>query len=165
MSVTRWDPFRDLLTIQDEMARLFDRAYTGRGGGTGEGATPRLRGWVPALDIAEEEDSYLVSAELPGVKADDLDITLEEGLLTIQGERRFEEETGGRQYHRIERHYGSFRRAITLPSQVQADRIEARFEGGVLIVRVPKADEAKPRKIQVQVGGNRPPVSGESTVA
>jgi HSP20 family protein len=165
MSVTRWDPFRDLLTIQDEMTRLFDRAFSGRGDRS-EGAQPRLRAWAPALDIAEEKDTYVVTAEVPGVKADDLDITLEEGLLTIQGQRRFEEETGDRQYHRIERHYGSFRRAITLPSQVQTDQIQARFEDGVLTVRVPKAEEAKPRKIQVQLGGaDRRSVEGSSTVA
>ncbi len=149
MSVARWDPFRDLLSIQDEMNTLFNRAYGER---SGEGEQ-RQRSWAPALDIAEHKDAYLVQVELPGVKPDDLEITLEDGLLTIQGERNFTQESGDQQFHRIERRYGRFRRSITLPTQVQADAIEASFEDGLLTVRVPKAEEAKPRRINVQVGG------------
>jgi HSP20 family protein len=162
-SVTRWDPFRDLLSIQDEMNTLFNRAYGERA--PGEGAEQRQRLWAPALDIAEQKDAYLVQVELPGVRPDDLDITLEDGLLTIQGERRFTQESSEQQFHRIERRYGRFRRSITLPTQVQADAIEASFEDGLLTVRVPKAEEAKPRRINVQVGGSSGPsaVEGSST--
>jgi HSP20 family protein len=161
-SVTRWDPFRDLLSIQDEMNTLFNRAYGERA--PGEGGEQRLRLWAPALDIAEQKDAYLVQVELPGVRPDDLDITLEDGLLTIQGERRFTQESSEQQFHRIERRYGRFRRSITLPTQVQADAIEASFEDGLLAVRVPKAEEAKPRRINVQVGGSSgPSVEGSST--
>jgi HSP20 family protein len=121
--------------------------------------------WAPALDISERKDAYVVTVEVPGVKAEDLDITLEDGLLTIQGERQFTSESSEQQYHRVERRYGSFRRSITLPSQVKADAIEASFEDGVLEVVVPKAEEAKPKKISVRAGGGRQQVEGTSTQA
>jgi HSP20 family protein len=162
MSVSRWDPFRDLLTIQDEMNQLFGRAF-GERQAQGEGAGPALRAWAPALDISEQKDAYVVTVELPGIKQEDLDITLEDGLLTLQGERRFEQESADEQYHRIERRYGSFRRAITLPSQVEADAIEASFADGVLTVRVPKAEEARPKKIEVRVGAGSTAVEGTSS--
>jgi HSP20 family protein len=154
MSVSRWDPFQDLLAIQDEMNQVFGRARQGQGGG---------RVWAPALDISERKDAYVVTVEVPGVNPDDLDITLEDGLLTIQGERQFTQESTEQQFHRVERRYGSFRRSITLPSQVQADSIEASFENGVLEVVVPKAEEAKPKKISVKAGGSRQEVTGTST--
>ena len=160
MSVARWDPFRDLLSIQDEMNTLFNRAYGERSGESEQ----RQRSWAPALDIAEQKDAYVVQVELPGVKPDELEITLEDGLLTIQGERQFTQESTEQQFHRIERRYGRFRRSITLPTQVQADAIEASFEDGLLTVRVPKAEEAKPRKINVQVaGGGQKTVEGTSS--
>jgi HSP20 family protein len=156
MSVSRWDPFQDLLAIQDEMNQVFGRARQGQGAGG--------RVWAPALDISERKDAYVVTVELPGVKADDLDITLEDGLLTIQGERQFTSESSEQQYHRVERRYGAFRRSITLPAQVKADAIEASFEDGVLEVVVPKAEEAKPKKITVRAaGGGRQQVEGTST--
>jgi HSP20 family protein len=153
MSVSRWDPFQDLLAIQDEMNQLFGRAV-GQGPGRGQGQSGD-RVWAPALDISERKDAYVVTVEVPGIKAEDLDITLEDGLLTIQGERRFTQESSEQQFHRVERRYGSFRRSITLPAQVQAEQIEASFEDGVLQVIVPKAEEAKPKKISVRSGGGR----------
>ena len=162
MTVSRWDPFQDLLSIQDEMNQLFTRAFgRERPGQAGEAVQQRL--WAPALDISERKDAYVVTVEVPGVKAEDLDITLEDGLLTIQGERQFSQETSEQQWHRVERRYGSFRRSITLPSQVQADAIEASFDNGVLEVIVPKAEEAKPKKITVRPGGGRQEVQGTST--
>ena len=158
MSVSRWDPFQDLLAIQDEMNQVFGRARQGQGQGGG-------RMWAPALDISERKDAYVVTVEVPGVNPDDLDITLEDGLLTIQGERQFTQESTEQQFHRVERRYGSFRRSITLPSQVQADAIEASFENGVLEVVVPKAEEAKPKKISVKAGGSRQEVQGKSTTS
>jgi HSP20 family protein len=162
MSVSRWDPFQDLLAIQDEMNQLFGRAV-GQGPGRSQGQSGE-RMWAPALDISERKDAYVVTVEVPGIKAEDLDITLEDGLLTIQGERRFTQETTEQQFHRVERRYGSFRRSITLPTQVQAEQIEASFEDGVLEVIVPKAEEAKPKKISVRSGGGRQ-VEGSSTPA
>jgi HSP20 family protein len=164
MSVSRWDPFQDLLAIQDEMNQLFGRAVGQGGQARGQGQVAE-RMWAPALDISERKDAYVVTVEVPGIKADDLDITLEDGLLTIKGERRFTQESTEQQFHRVERRYGSFRRSITLPAQVQADRIEASFEDGVLQVVVPKAEEAKPKKISVRAGGGREQVEGTSTPA
>ena len=165
MTVSRWDPFQDLLSIQDEMNQLFTRAFgRERPGQSGEPVQHRL--WAPALDISERKDAYVVTVEVPGVKPEELDITLEDGLLTIQGERRFTQESSDQQFHRVERRYGSFRRSITLPSQVQADQIEASFDNGVLEVVVPKAEEAKPKKITVRPGtAGRQQVEGTSTSA
>ncbi len=158
MSVMRWDPFRDLLSIQEEMNELFNRAF-----GQRERGEPSARLWAPALDIAERKDAYLVKVELPGVKPEDLDISLEDGLLTVSGERQFTQESSDERYHRVERRYGAFRRSITLPSQVKADAIEASFDDGVLSITVPKAEEARPKKITVRAGGSPRQVEGTST--
>jgi HSP20 family protein len=153
MSVLRWDPFQDLLSLQDEMNRVFDRAF---------GQTTReqgMRGWAPALDIAERKDAYLVAVELPGVNPDDIDVTLENNLLTIQGERRQAQDSSEQRYHRIERAYGGFRRSVSLPSSVEADAIQASYDNGVLHLLVPKAEEAKPRRIAVAAGEQRKAVT------
>jgi HSP20 family protein len=158
-NLARWDPFQDLLAIQDEMNQLFGQA-TGQGGRT-TGGEAGTRAWAPALDIAERNDAYVVTVEVPGIKPEQLDITLENGALTISGERRFETEIKEEQYHRIERRYGAFRRSITLPDRVKADAVEASFEDGLLQVVVPKAEEAKPKRIEVRAG--RPSVEGTSS--
>jgi HSP20 family protein len=150
MSVMRWDPFRDLTSIQDEINQMFDRVFGRRTAGAGREGGPSAVNWAPAVDISERKDAYVVTAEVPGVKPEELQVTLEDGLLTIQGERRMEEESSDRQYHRVERRYGAFRRSITLPSQVQADAIKASYSDGVLQVVVPKAESAKPKKIEVR---------------
>jgi HSP20 family protein len=150
----RWDPFQDLRNAQEqeEMAQMSPMlahalGLHGQQQGSGRATTTA---WAPALDISERKDAYLVTVELPGVEADDLEITLEDGLLTIQGERHFAHDSSEQQFHRIERRYGAFRRAITLPAQVQAEQIEASFGNGVLQVVVPKMEEAKPKRIQVR---------------
>jgi len=155
-TMMRWDPFQDLRSAQEEMAEmaqmspmlahalgLHAQQVSGRATTTA---------WAPALDISERKDAYLVTVELPGVEADDLEITLEDGLLTIQGERHFAHNSSAQQFHRVERRYGAFRRSITLPAQVQAEQIEASFENGVLQIMVPKMEEAKPKRIQVRPG-------------
>jgi HSP20 family protein len=159
MSVTRWDPFGDLLSLQGEMNQLFGRVF-GQQPGLGRGGQ---RLWAPALDIAERPDAYLVTVEVPGVTPEDLDITLEGGVLTVQGERRFQDESQDQQWHRVERRYGAFRRSITLPSQAQADKIEASFEDGVLHITVPKTETAMPKRIEVRAEGGRKQVEGRST--
>ena len=154
-TMTRWDPFQDLRSAQEEMAQISQmspmlaHALGLQGQPQGSGTATA---WAPALDISERKDAYLVTVELPGVEADDLQITLEDGLLTIQGERQFTQESSEQQFHRIERRYGAFRRSITLPAQVQAEQIEASFDNGVLQIVVPKAEEAKPKRIQVRPG-------------
>ena len=162
---TQWYPFQDLRSAQDEMAQMNPMLAHALGlhdhpQGTARAATTA---WAPALDISERKDAYLATVELPGVEADDLDITMEDGLLTIQGERHFAHDSSEQQFHRVERRYGAFRRSITLPAQVQAEQIEASFENGVLEVVVPKAEQAKPKKISVKAGGSRQEVTGTST--
>jgi HSP20 family protein len=163
---TQWYPFEDLRSTQDERTqnqidRLFAHALGlyGQPQGSGRAATTA---WAPALDIAERKDAYLVTVELPGVKLDDLEITLEDGLLTIQGERHFTDDASDQNFHRVERRYGSFRRSITLPAHVVADEVEASIEDGVLRILVPKAEEAKPKRIQVNPGARMEAIAGSS---
>jgi HSP20 family protein len=120
------------------------------------------RAWAPALDITEGKDAYLVTVELPGVKLDDLEITLQGGLLTIQGERQFPSESSEEQFHRVERSSGAFRRTITLPAHVEADAVNASMEDGVVGILVPKAEEAKPKRIQVNPGGQMTAIAASS---
>jgi HSP20 family protein len=166
---TQWDPFQDLRGAQEERAQnQLDRLFAHALGlhGQWQNATgPSTPAWTPALDIAERTDAYLVTVELPGVKLDDLEITLEDGLLTIQGERQCTTESSQEQYHRVERSSGAFRRAITLPAQVMADAVEASMEDGVLRILVPKADEAKPKRIQVTPGGQMEAIAATSTTS
>jgi HSP20 family protein len=159
-TMTRWDPFQDLRSAQDEMAQMTQMAQMsprlahalglhGQPQGSGRATTTA---WAPALDISERKDAYLVTVELPGVEVDDLQITLEDGLLTIQGERHFAQDSSEQQFHRVERRYGAFRRSITLPAHVMADGIEATVDNGVLQIMVPKMEEATPKRIQVRPG-------------
>jgi len=153
-TMTRWDPFQDLRSAQDEMAQMSPMLAHALGlhaqqQGNGRTATAA---WAPALDISERKDAYLVAVELPGLKPEDLDITMEDGLLTIQGERQLTSESSEQQYHRVERRYGAFRRSITLPAHVMAEGIQASFEDGVLEMLLPKAEEATPKRIQVRPG-------------
>src|ERR687892_1194163 len=152
-TMTRWDPFQDLRSAQDEMAQMSPMLAHALGlhaqQGSGRATTAA---WAPALDISERKDAYLVTVELPGVEADDLEITLEDGLLTIQGERHFAHDSSEQQFHRVERRYGAFRRSITLPAHVMAEGIQASADNGVLQIMVPKMEEAKPKRIQVRPG-------------
>ena len=147
---TGWDLFEDLRAAQDEMLR----ATRGHGWRPGQqftsGTTPAA--WAPAVDISERKDAYLVAADLPGVKTGDVEITFEDGLLTIQGERHPTHDAAGEKVHRAERRYGAFRRSITLPSHVEADKIEAAAQDGVLQILVPKAQEVRAKRITVHAG-------------
>lgn len=146
-NITRWDPFRDLLGLQNDMTRLFGRAFGGEVEETGG------RAWAPPLDIYETGEVYVVSAELPGFGPDQVDVTVSEGTLTIKGERKFYDEVNEESFHRIERRFGAFQRSITLPSQVDAGKISADFDKGVLTVRIPKAETAKPRRVEISQKG------------
>jgi HSP20 family protein len=166
-TMMRWDPFQDLRSAQDEMAQMNPMLAHALGlhaqQGSGRATTTA---WAPALDISERKDAYLVTVELPGVEADDLQITLEDGLLTIQGERHFAHDSSEQQFHRVERRYGAFRRSITLPDHVMADGIEATVDNGVLQIMVPKMEEATPKRIQVRPGrADIPAESAEDTTA
>ncbi len=145
-SISRWNPTRDVATMQDEVERMFRSFF-------GEGDRPATAGaWSPALDVEETADRFVLHVELPGVKPDDVDITLEENVLTISGERKFYDQREAEGFRRVERRFGRFHRAIRLPDRVNPDSVEARYQDGLLTVTVPKAEEAKPRRIEVQPG-------------
>jgi HSP20 family protein len=145
-----WELFDDLRTAQDEMLWLSGRGNW-RPGQQRDGATSTAA-WAPAADITERSDAYLVAVEVPGVSAGDIQITIEDGLLTIQGERHRGAMEGAEQVHRSEQRHGAFRRSITLPSQVEADRIEASAQDGVLHILVPKPKETRAKRISVRPG-------------
>jgi HSP20 family protein len=158
-AMTSWDLFGDLRSGQDELLRMtrLPRQFAYQPG-TGSVAQP----WAPAVDISEREDAYVVATELPGVATEDLEIKFQDGLLTIQGERNPASGTAGEKVHRSESRYGTFRRSITLPSHVQADKIEASAQDGVLQIVVPKAEEIHARRIQVRHGKAKPTVTGKA---
>ena len=160
-TMMRWDPFQDLRSAQDEMAQMSPMLAHALGLHTQRGSATATA-WAPALDISERKDAYLVTVELPGLKPEDLDITMEDGLLTIQGERQFTSESSEQRFHRVERRYGAFRRAITLPAHVMAEGIQASFEDGVLQILVPKAEEASPKRIQIRPGRTEAPATSSA---
>ncbi len=146
--MTRWDAFHDLRGAQDQMYKLLAQAGGQQDPQSGIGATS-ARAWAPPVDISERKDAYVLTVELPGVKVEDLEISFQDGLLTIQGERPLIQDSTDEQMHVLERRYGLFRRSITLPLHVKADAIEASTDDGVLQVVVPKVEEAKPQRIEV----------------
>ena len=153
MSLIRWNPTRDLATfpsdifnMQREMNKMFDSFSRG----VDEPTLPNGN-WMPAVDVAEEDNEYVVKIELPGVNKEDVKITLESNILTIRGEKKAEKETNEKNYHRMERSYGSFLRSFTLPTTVKNDKIDAEYRDGILSITLPKAEEAKPKHIEVKV--------------
>ena len=148
MSIMRWKPRHDVVSIRDEMNRLFDNFFTG---------WPETRRglleseWAPSVDVAETDDEITVTAELPGVKQDEVDIAITDDVLTLKGEKKGGKEVKEKNYHRIERSYGSFQRSISLPSGVQADKAKAAYKDGILTITVPKTEEAKPKQIKIDV--------------
>ena len=140
--MTRWEPYRDLARLQDEMNRLFDDRFHDAGESVG---------WTPPCDVYEDEDGVTLRFELAGVDPKDVDIRFENGVLTIKGERKLEKEDTKENYHRVELSYGAFNRSFSLPPTVDADKIAAESKSGVLVVHLPKKAEAKPKSIQVKV--------------
>jgi HSP20 family protein len=156
-------PFRGFYDMQSEMNRMFDEVFgdVSRGSGRQQGEAPSR--WAPALDALQENGDIVVRAELPGVKPGDVDITLHNGVLTIAGERRAEERREGSGYYVRERRYGSFRRSMTLPQGVDESSISARFDDGVLEVRVSGAAAVQePRRIQIESGDEETTDNGSS---
>ncbi|PYQ61023.1 MAG: molecular chaperone [Acidobacteria bacterium] len=143
-NVTRWNPTVAYLN-REPFARLFENFFTGA---QGEEEVSN-RNWVPPVDIQETADSYRLQAELPGLTRDDINITLENNVLRLTGERKFERDAKKENFQRIERTYGAFSRAFALPQQVNNEGVQAAFENGVLTITVPKAEQAKPRKIEI----------------
>ena len=145
MAVVRWDPFRDLGMLQDRMNRLFDDA--GRGWRADEPAATTT--WSPSVDIFETEGEIVVKAELPGMDRKGITLHLENNVLTLRGERKFEKETKEENYHRIERSYGNFSRSFSIPAMVDAENIRADYKDGVLKIVLPKKEQAKPKQIKI----------------
>jgi HSP20 family protein len=144
--VERWDPFRDLMSIQNEINRLFGRTYGGSESGAGATGT-----WVPPLDVFESQDKYVVAVELPGIDPGDVEVSLEDSTMTIKGHREFfYKDAHDEAFRRIERRYGQFTRTLTLPSTADIEKVDASFDKGVLTIEVPKREEAKPKKITVK---------------
>ena len=152
-NLSRWDPFGEMLSLRDAMNQLLEDSYVSpagrRSGGGGVLSMP--------LDVSETPDAFIVEAVVPGVRPEDLDITIQDNVLTINAETRQEQQAGGQQanYHRLERRYGRFSRAIGLPTQVKSDQVRATMENGILRLEIPKAEEVKPRKISVSAGGQQ----------
>lgn len=152
MTIVRYDPFRDLRTLQEEVNRLFSTNLTRAFGdeGIARGA------WAPSVDIYENKDQIVLEAELPGMKQEDFDLSIENNVITLRGERKFEKTEETDNYHRVERSYGSFTRSFTLPQTVSAEGATAEYNNGVLRVTLPKREETKARRIQVSGTGTQP---------
>ena len=145
MYIAKYDPFREVRSLQDEVNHLFSRAFAPAGG-----REESFNGaWMPKVDILENKENLVLEAELPGLTRDDFELSFENNVLTLKGERKFEKKDESDNYHRVERAYGSFTRSFTLPSTVTADGARAEFENGILTISLPKREETKARKIEV----------------
>ena len=147
--ITRWDPFKELEDLQNRLATVFGRAPVRK---EADKEAMTRADWAPLVDIAEDEKEYVIKAELPEVTKDDVKVNLQEGVLTISGERKFEKEEKGKKYHRVERAYGSFARSFSLPEDADGTKVQAEFKDGVLKVHLPKSEKAKPKSVEVKVG-------------
>ena len=147
MALVRWEPVRELTSLQSEMNRLFNTFFDTPTTGNGNGGA--VRRWVPSMDLVETEDHFVLRADLPGMTESDVNIELEDNVLTVSGERKAEHEEKGEGFYRVERAFGSFSRSLTLPQGVDPEAVNAGFEKGVLEVRVPKPERRKPRKITI----------------
>ena len=156
MALVRWEPMREVDSLQSEMNRLFDRFFDSRGGGNGTAA----RRWIPAMDLVEGPEQFVLRADLPGMKQEDVSIEFEDNVLTISGERKSQHEERDEGFHRVERAFGAFSRTLTLPKGIDPEAIDARFEDGVLEVTIPKPEESKPRRISIGIGDNRATIEG-----
>lgn len=163
MALIRWEPAREISSLQQEMNRLFNSFFepVASAGSAANGVTARR--WIPAMDLVETDDHFVLRADLPGMSQDDVDLSLEDNVLTVSGERKAEHEERREGYYRVERASGAFSRSLTLPEGVDGDAITATFDKGVLEVRIPKPEERKPRKVQIQVGDEQPAIEASAS--
>ena len=147
MDRSGWNPSRELAELSDRLNRVFGRMPRGRD----ENESMTVADWIPPVDISETGVEYLIKAEIPEVRKEDVKVTLEHGVLTIQGMRRQEAEENGKKYHRVERSYGSFMRSFSLPDLVDDTKLQAVFKEGILTLHLPKSEKAKPKSIEVKV--------------
>jgi HSP20 family protein len=150
MATIRWEPVGELNSIQNEMNRLFNTFFDSPPQGTRPGTLQRR--WIPPMDLVETADEFVLRADLPGLTGDDVEISLEDSVLTISGERKAKQDAYNEGYYRVERGTGSFSRSLTLPEGVDPGAVRAEFELGVLEVRIPKPEQRKPRKVEIGVG-------------
>jgi HSP20 family protein len=153
MAITRWEPYRDLLALQNRMNSIFQDFSRGNNGG---GENDQLTaGFVPPVDIYEDENKLVLKVEIPGMRQEDLDVRMENNTLTVRGERNFQREEKEENFHRVERRYGTFYRAFTVPNTIDPESIKAEYEAGVLRVELHKRPESKPKQIKVNVGSGK----------
>ncbi|HEU0219690.1 MAG TPA: Hsp20/alpha crystallin family protein [Gallionella sp.] len=148
MNLVKWDPFRELEDISSRLNRLFGRSSTRAESGQEMLA---MADWTPSVDISETDSAYLIKGEIPGVKKEDVKVTIQDGMLTIQGERKQEKEEKGKKFHRVERCYGSFMRSFRVPDDADENKVKAEFKDGMLNVTLPKSAKAKPKAVNVSV--------------
>ncbi len=153
-NLTRWDPFRELWDMRRTMDRLMEGSYPGSEVGQQSFGMP--------MDVCETQDAYEIEAALPGIKPEDVDVTLDQNTLTIRGETKVDDDQDDKNYHLRERRYGTFTRSITLPSNIQSDAINATYEDGILKLHLPKAEEARPKRIQIQGSREHQQIEGHS---
>ena len=146
MTLVRWSPFRNLVSIQDEMNRMFNSHF---------GKLPEQEDqstlWYPLVDISESADEITVTAEVPGMKKEDIKISIQDNILTMQGEKHKDDVENDKSYHRLERMFGSFERSFSLSTSVQRDKVKAKYKDGILTISLPKSEDAKPKEIDVSV--------------
>jgi HSP20 family protein len=145
MAIVRWEPLREFATLQNEMNRLFGTVFDAPAQGNGG----TMRRWMPAMDLVEAEGQFVLTADLPGLSEEDVNIEVEDRVLTVSGERKSAHEATKDGYHRVERAFGTFSRSLTLPEGINAEAVEASFDRGVLEIRIPKPEQPKPRKIAI----------------
>jgi len=152
MTLTRWNPAKELISVEKEFSKLFD-SFNNRFGlkSSKEDEDFANAVWSPLTDIREDEDKYSLHLDLPGVKKEDVKITFNNGQIAISGERNFEKEEKNSKYHHVERAFGKYYRAFNLPEKIIEDRIDAEFKDGILKITIPKAEEAKPKQIEVKI--------------
>jgi HSP20 family protein len=145
MALVRWEPLREISSIQSEVNRLFNTFFD-------TPVTAAERRWIPAMDLVESDEHFVLRADLPGLTQEDVNLELEDNVLTVSGERKAEHEERNEGYHRVERAYGRFSRSLTLPEGIDPEAVEARFDKGVLEVRIPKPEQRKPQRVAINVG-------------
>jgi HSP20 family protein len=158
MALVRWEPVRELSSLQNDMNRLFNTFFDTTTPGNG-GNSPRR--WIPAMDLVETDDQFVLKADLPGLTDEDVSIDVEGDVLTVSGERKAEHEDKREGYVRVERSFGAFRRSLTLPEGVDPEAVSASFDRGVLEVRIPKPEQRKPRRVAIQVGAQPAAIEGD----
>jgi HSP20 family protein len=157
MALVRWEPAREVDSLQSEVNRVFDAFF-----GSGATSATRARRWVPAMDLVETDEHLVLKADLPGLGHDDVNIEVKDNVLTVSGERRAEQEEKSEGFYRVERAFGTFSRSMSLPEGVDAEKIAAEFRAGVLEVRIPKPQERKPHRVAIGANGDGASVEGKA---